>query len=267
MGIDADTRQMLWDSHRIAIHFKDTASRRPEDYDRAGQQAMRTLLTLADEGGYVCARLHPYDDFMLGYVAPDSEVEVLRGRYPDGRIAILKTVQLTKVRLVKPLDHAVLHVGRPRQGTIRRWLLARKIVENLVECRKFDLTLSDLLPSQQEILCSEILRSPQAESLGLPRLACLLLPPGRTMPDIDIIGLATDAKMLLAQVTFSPIAEIGWKRDALARHKDPKRVHLVLFCACEQRATQDGIITFPLQQAFDTFIAMEPGQLWLRHST
>jgi len=265
MGIDSATRHMLWDSHRIAIQFNDISSLRPEDYDRAGQHAMRTLLRLAHEGGYVCASFHAYHEFMLGYVAPDSEVEIVEGRHADGRPAILKTLQLSKVRLVKPLDHAVLHVGRPRQGTIKRWLLARKIVENLVECRKFDLTLSDLLPSQQEILCSEILRWPQAESLGLPRLACLLLPPGRTMPDIDIIGLSTDAKMLLAQVTFSPIAEIGWKRDALTRHKDPKRVHLVLFCACEQRTTQDGIITFPLQQAFDTF--MEPGELWLRHST
>src|SRR5204863_5368902 len=115
------------------------------------------------------------------------------------------TLHLDKVRLVEPLHYAVLQVGRPRQGAIRRWLLAGRIVENLIEGRKCDLQLSDLTPAQQELLCSEFLRLPEAASLGLPHLACLVSPPGRTMKDIDIFAVAGDGKPLVAHVTFEPM--------------------------------------------------------------
>jgi hypothetical protein len=69
--------------------------------------------------------------------------------------------------------------------------------------------LSDLSPSQQEILCSEFLRMPEVESRGLPRLVHLLLPPGKTMRDIDIVGTAADGKRLLAQVTFGDRADVS----------------------------------------------------------
>ena len=145
-----------------------------------------------------------------GWSDPNSKIELLNGKWGgrsglQGRAAVLKTLRLSNVKLVDPVDYAVLAVGRPRQGTIMQWHLAGKTVENLVPGRRSKPQLSDLAPSQQEILCSEFLRLPEAASLGLPRLAHLLLPTGRTMQDIDIDGIATDAKRLLAQVTFSPL--------------------------------------------------------------
>jgi hypothetical protein len=183
-----------------------------------------------------------------------------------GRTAILKTLQLTKVTLVKPLDYAVLLVGRPRQGTIMRWPLAGKVVENIVEGRTTKLRLGDLSYRQQEIFCSEFLRLEDAASSGLPRLVHLLLPPGRTMRDIDVTGLADDGKMVLAQVTFSPLSTAHWKIQRLLPYREPKRAHLILFCACDAAANQDGVIIFPIERAFTAFTATKLGELWLERS-
>jgi hypothetical protein len=96
---------------------------------------------------------------MLGFVKPGTKIQLFEGTWGDinglqGRTAILKTLQLTKVKLIQPLDCAVLLVGRPRQGTIMRWPSAGKTVENIVEGRSSKVQLSDLHYSQHEILCS-----------------------------------------------------------------------------------------------------------------
>jgi hypothetical protein len=279
MDVDDATRDYLWRERKIAIHFpwvkkadssKDTSSLNPEDYNRSDKRAVRALLRLAETGGYVCAQHYPHTECMLGFVKPDTKIELFRGKWggktqSTKRTAVLKTLQLTKVRLVKPLDYAVLLVGRPRQGTIMRWPLAGKVVENIVEGRTTKLRLGDLSYRQQEILCSEFLRLDGAP-FGLPRLAHLLLPPGRTMRDIDITGLADDGKMILAQVTFSPLSTAQWKIQRLLPYQDPKRAHLILFCACEAPTNQEGVVVFPIERAFTTFTATELGKLWLAHS-
>jgi hypothetical protein len=275
MDIDDDTRNYLWRERKIAIHFpwikeddnsKDTSSLNPEDYKPSDKRAIRALLRLAETGGYVCAQHYPRTECMLGFVTPHTKIELFRGKWGDrnnmpGRIAVLKTLQFTKARLVKPLDYVVLLVGRPRQGTITRWPLAGKVVENIVEGRTTKLKLGNLSYQQQEILCREFLRLENAASFGLPRLVDLLLPPGRTMRDIDITGLADDGKMILAQVTFSPLSTANWKIQRLLPYQEPKRAHLILFCACDVPTIQDGVIVFPIEGAFTTFTATELGKL------
>lgn len=232
---------------------------------------MRALVDLARTGGYVCAQHHPYPQCMLGFVRPRSKIELFEGKWGrkndrQGRMAVLKTLRLTKVRLVNPLDSAVLLVGRPRQGTIMRWPLAGRTVENLVEGRRIKPQLSNLAYRQQEILCCEFLRLPDAASLGLPRLAHLVLPPGRTMRDIDIIGIANDGRALLAQVTFGPLSTTTWKIDRLLPYRDPKRAHLLFFCDCADQTNQDGVTIFPIQKAYEIFTSSPLGRIWLRHS-
>jgi hypothetical protein len=280
MDIDDETRRYLWNERKIAIHFpwtkngdkaKDSPSLNPDDYQRSDKRAIRALLNLAESGGYVCAQHFPRPECMLGFVTPNTKIELYRGKWGDrnnmpGRPAVLKTLQLTKVKLVKPLDYAVLLVGRPRQGTIMRWPLAGKVVENIVESRTTKLGLGDLSPRQQEILCSEFLRLDHAVTGGLPRLAHLLLPPGLTMRDIDVAGIAEDGKTLLAQVTFSPLSTAQWKIQRLVPYRDPKRAHLILFCSCDAQTIQDGVAVFPIEHAFSTFTSTKLGKLWLERS-
>ena len=280
MDVDNATRDYLWREHKIAIHFpwtkssdksNDSSSLNPEDYEGSAKRSVHALTRLANNGGYVCAQHYPHTECMLGLVPPQSNIELFRGQWGElykmpGRTAILKSLQLTKVRLVKPLDYAVLLVGRPRQGTIMRWPLAGKVVENIVEGRSTKLKLHDLSPSQQEILCSEFLRSEAATRYGLPRLNHLLLPPGRTMRDIDVTGIAEDSKTLLAQVTFSPLSAVQWKIQRLRPYHDPGRVHLILFCSCEVTSHQDGVTIFPIEQAFSSFTSTELGKIWIERS-
>jgi hypothetical protein len=280
LDIDDATRRKLWESRKIAVHYpwdksgnkdKDSTSTNPDDYVGPNKRPIRALRALGDSGGYVCAQHYLYTDCMLGFVEPHTEIELLEGRWGkkwnmEGRPAVLKALQLTKIKLVSPLDHAVLLVGRPRRGTLMRWHRAGKTIENLVEGRTTNPSLSDLFTDQQEIMCSEFLRLPQAAILELPTLAHLLLPPGGTMKDIDILGLATDGKMLLAQVTFDPLEKAAWKLERLVPYKDPQKAHLVLFCACKQPTVRDGVIVFPIQQAYDTLTASSLGLAWLQRS-
>jgi hypothetical protein len=168
---------------------------------------MNALVELARSGGYVCAQYQGRETCLVGMIVPNSSVELLYGHWGSlhgckDRAAVLKTLRLVRVKEVRPSESVAVLVGRPRQGTLMRWPNAGKAIENLVEGRAGQVQVADLSASQQEILCSELLRLPQARQLGLPNLVHLLLPVGRTMKDIDIYGLADAGDRLFAQVTF-----------------------------------------------------------------
>jgi hypothetical protein len=84
------------------------------------------------------------------------------------------------------------------------------------------------------------------------------------MRDIDIIGVASDGKALLAQVTFETLK--AWKLDRLLRYRNPKRTHLLFFCTCPSATVQDGISVFPIQEAYRVFASTPFGKLWLARS-
>jgi hypothetical protein len=279
MDIDEPTRRRIWDERRIAIHYphakdgqseRDSESSNPDDYQGPGRVAMKALVELARLGGYVCAQYQGREASLVGVVEPGSPIELLSGRwgslhgYKD-RTAVLKTLRLVRVKEVRPCESAAILVGRPRQGTLLRWPSAGKAIENLVEGRAGEVELADLLDAQQETLCSEFLRLPQARQFGLPNLVHLLLPVGRTMKDIDIYGLADDGKRIFAQVTFLPLDQARWKIDRLLPYKDADRYHLILFCQAERPAVVDGVSVVPIQEAFAQFRASPTGRQWLAH--
>jgi hypothetical protein len=277
MGIDDNTRRCLWNERRIAIHYPwdrygdkttDSRSLDPNDYSGSAQRAVRTLAALAQNGGYVCGEHYGRTSSMLGSITPGSTIELFRGKWGNrykGRTAILKT-PAEDVKLVDPLEYAVLAVDRPRQGTIMRWHLGKKTVQNLVESRRSKPQLSDLSPRQQEILCSEFLRLPDSKSRGLPRLAHLLLPTGRTMRDIDIIGIDMNGKRVIAQVTFGDQNAVKWKIDRLQRYHAPGRARLLLFCDCKRRVEDRGVTIFPIGEAYRIFTGTSSGKRWLARS-
>jgi hypothetical protein len=148
LDIDAATRRRIWDDRRIAIHFprekdgelhkRDNQSLDLDAYPSRERRAMRALIRLATDGGYVCAEYYQRSECLLGYIKPGSKIELLRGKWGsknghDGREAILKSLLLENVKLISPSKSAVILVARPRQGTIMRWKRARKTIENIVE--------------------------------------------------------------------------------------------------------------------------------------
>jgi hypothetical protein len=286
LDIDDATRMRLWNERRIAIHFprnrkgklskhRDNGSLDPADYRRhEGREAMRALKTLAKRGGYVCAEYSRHNECVLGYVSPDSQVTRIRGAWGsrhglDGREAILKSLRLQKVKFVRPCDSASILVGRPRQGTIMRWRRAGKSVENLVKGRRAVPSLDILTPDQQEIMCSEFLRSPNASQLGVPRLAHLLLPVGRTMRDIDICGISNSGNRIFAQVTYGERGSRGYRKkmEALLKYRSPNYDAFVLFCKCRDSKSEEGVEVISLRDVYDTFAATPSGRLWMEQAT
>ena len=133
---------------------------------------MRALVALARDRRYVCTQHHLYEDCLVGMVKPETKIEIVAGRW--GALndveapAVLKTLRLLKAKRIKPVDHAIVMVGRPRQGTIMQWRIAGEAIANLVQGKRTKPSLSVLSPRQQEILCSEFLRLPAAKKCGLP---------------------------------------------------------------------------------------------------
>lgn len=274
--IDDATRLMLWNERRVAIHYPDYAdgvlrsgdngSLLEKDYPSRGRRPIRALNALAAEGGYVCAEHYGQDAIQVGWVPPDSQIELISGKWADtsefpGREAILKTLPLTKCRVLTPLESVVVLAGRPRMGSLQQWHGCKARIMYLVEGIQLDLTLGDLLHYEQETLCAEFLRTPEAEQMGLPRLQNLLMPVGRTMKDVDIVGLSTNGQTIVCQVTFLKRNECATKIAALKTYGGMH--HPLFFCNEPALAIVDGVKIVSMQKVFDNFVATNAGQTWL----
>jgi hypothetical protein len=273
LSIDSDTFDHLWRERKIAIHFprnksgdigeKDNVSIDPEEYEGYDAAAISTLVELAEHGGYVCAQYKMKDECLVGLVEPGTKIELLKGWWSDkkSRKAIFKSLKLKNAKVMK--EHKLAHVlvGRPRQGTIKRWHLVGERIKYLVEGKILPPTLESLLPSQQEILCSEYLRLPQA----VQQISHLLLPAGRTMKDIDICGVDPSGQLVYAQVTFLKpnSARLRRKLDRLKEYSDDDNNKLIMFCDCDEQDFDEEVIIFPIREAFRIFTSTESGKVWL----
>jgi hypothetical protein len=276
LDIDDATRAMLFNEKRIAIHFpwtknnpigsnKDSDSLNPNDYETSGKKALNALLQLAKDGGYVCSQYYPYEKYVIGKILPNSKIEIIKGvwgkRYDrSGKEAILKSLQLKQWKLLEPYAYAQIHIGRPRQGTILRWISCGDLIKQLVEDEEINFSNEELDPLDQEIICQEFLRMENTKH-RLPRLISLLGFPGRTMKDIDILGISDDNKKIFAQVTHSNIENIGWKKNQLKKYANID-LHLILFCDCTNRTEDDNITIFPIKIAIESFLSSQAGKYY-----
>lgn len=280
LAVDDATRAMLWNTPVVAIHYPhrlgasgivpgepDSESLNPEDYDRSGRQALGVLRKISLRGGYVCAEYAGQSECVVGIVPPGTPITLLRGQWrhrecPDGRVAVLKALPLQHVRRLPKSASAVILVGRPRQGTLSRWPSAGHVIEALVERRPLDRSLQSLTPAQQEVLCSEFMRLDYGER-HLPRLRYLLLPPGRTMRDVDIVGVADDGRWVFGQVTHLRQESADSKLEQLRQYGEGSKAHLVLFCDCSAVNVVEGVTVYPIKRVFDLFVSSKLGAEWL----
>ncbi len=272
LNVSDATREALIAQHRIAIHYPDFAdgfrdedirSLNPDEHDRKGHNILRRFLELGRTGGYICAEYHGLQGCLVGIVAPDTPVEIVDGLWRDipNRIAVLKTLRLEKARLVPTSAAAAILVARPRQGTFMKWPKAKRAIVRLVDDLTEGGTLDDLSADQQEVMCGEFLRTGHAALLGLPTLVHLLRPIGRTMRDIDILGLATDGQPIYAQVTYADASSVDWKRTRLRPYAGSG--HCLLFAGATAVSVEDGFTVVPLSLVFDQFAASVYGEHWL----
>jgi hypothetical protein len=270
MDVDDTTRKILWDNHLVGFHFpfdkedssRDSERTTPEYYNgKRERKALFALNRLACNSGFVFSTHFPHNDqFMLGFVERGSKIAITTGTWGNrnnlaGRVARLKTLALTRVRIIQQSDifYGLLKAKTGMYGTIHRAKNA-DIVRNLVNHKEPELIFDNLEPSQQEIMCSEALRlSPPPES-ELPQMTQLLARTGGSMPKVDIQGIAADGKLIAAQVTHSAAqSTIDRKHQALQDWSSDTDAHLVLFCDVGQEELDDKILKFPIQHVFERF--------------
>ena len=209
----------------------------------------------------------------MGYVSPGSSVELFSGLWGgknnlQGREATLKTLQLNRdqVRNLTAEEAIFLTAVQPRQGTFCRWRkVGRRVIAFVTGAPAVG--LDSLTPDLQEVMCMEYLRTEKARMRGLPVLRHTLMPVGRTMKDIDILGFSEAGRIISAQVTFKTLSD----GDSKLRKLDPYRSQgneTIYFCRCEEAHQINGHLVFPLKYVFDDFcIKNEGGQEWFRVAT
>ena len=260
LSLGNDEIRRLCDEDRIFIHYpgnggKDKKSTDPKDYPNSfAKSAMKTLNQLATKGGFVWAQYRGVAFAKLGYIPANSSIELVESEWEaihPGRKAILKSLRFDKSSVKRVGVHELMHLRarRPRQGTIVRWKAAGEFVAWFVLGQKPPETWDGLTVDQQECVCLEFLRESQDR---LVRLSRLLMPPGRTLKDIDIYALANDGHEIFAQVTnYNFDSSASKKKVTKLKQYAVDGNHLLYFCQCDQIQHVDGITVIPVSVVHD----------------
>lgn len=214
-----DILKDLWSKRLIAVHYADIPSTNPQDYEKAGRQALKRLWDYCSLGAVVGATFTTIKrtEMLVGEITKGAQVKITEY---DG--LIYKTVQLENVCEISFRDYPVLWAIRPRQATVTGWASAQRYLEAILNRENLPRIVSSLAPSQLEVICQEYLRIKGY-------LHALILPIGRTLPDIDIYGIDEHGGTIIGQVTQSRNpAEISKKLARLKSYQD-KETKLVFF--------------------------------------
>lgn len=256
----------LCNEDRIFIHYpgegdKDAVSIDPADYSkRAARVAIKTLNEIAAEGGFVWADFRGVGYAKLGYIPGNSKIELIESKWArihPGRKAILKSLRFDKEFVREVSEHELMHLRakRPQQSTLVRWHVAKLAVEAFVLCSESSEAWDELTVDQQECVCTEFLRKPHE---GLPRLIHLLMPPGRTMKDVDIYAVANDGNKIFAQVTnYKWNAQGSKKKLARIKKYALEGNHVLYFCQCDEIKHDEGITYVPVANVHEWLTSQE----------
>jgi len=248
-----------WDKH-YREGCSDSQSLNPDDYEGKAKGAIRALNEASKEGGFIFATYRGQPKSLMGTVAPGTPIELFNTHWKSepGRTAILKTLKLTTYSEPSSSLQARLGALTPQRSTFTRWPGIGDQVEHAVMGNQTPPSLSSMSVPQQEVMCSEYLRAHDLQDV--PRLQALLMPVGRTMKDFDIVGIATDGRPLLAQVTFGTNPE---KLERFTAHDDGTN-HLVYFCGESEPRKIGNAHIIPLADAYSVFMATPVGAAWVR---
>lgn len=277
LDVDRDTLEFLWNNDYMAIHYPttidgwneeaDSESLNPMDYTTFAKRAINALHKIAKKGGYVFAVYGHKSDYKIGFIEPNTKIEIVEGTWGNkgkvqGRVAKLKALKFKSSKIIKRGDALSLTCAQPQQGTLCEWHKVKNRVENYYNGTEIaKKTVDDLTPDLLEVLCSEFLRTNLDEQL--PRIQSLLTPVGRTMKDVDIIGITNNHKRILAQVTNLHLPQ--GKINKLLKYSGDDDSELILFCKTSKIQIQDNILIYDIREAFEKFIKTEIGSSWLKH--
>lgn len=217
-------RKLIFDGI-AAVHYTDVLKKgvdsenlenhkNPENFEGKAKGVLKRLEYFCNKGVIVFA---DYSDPPAGLeekavnigIIPENEcyepVRHMPGNndYPKG--FIYKQVELCNYVTLAYAEAIPFLAVQPRGGTVVKWRSAEKLIKFFYRKKlglKVDyesINLELLLPFQQEVLCSEYLRTKASDEI---KIEYLLSPVGRGLKTIDIDG-ANDTNRVSAQVSFS----------------------------------------------------------------
>lgn len=235
--------EKLWERRQIAIHYENNRSTNPDDYrDPAAKNALKRLHKYCDQGAVVGAiyrQIRPAH-LLVGIIPKGSSVT-----YTDefGDNYIYKIVQLQKAKEISLLDYPLLGAIQPRLAAITGWTEAFDLLYRIAFNIPVPINVKYLSPGQLEVICQEYLRMK-----GL--LKFLLLPIGRNLQDIDIIGIGDDGNKILAQVTHSSqVEKVDSKLQRLKQYK-AQEIKLIFFGPKSCNITNSEVKYIPIETVF-----------------
>ena len=266
-AINAEEHRRLFEAEKIAIHYpalnhRETDSLDPADYEPKSAQVIRRFAELAKLGGYIWAQYSSIGRVKIGVVDPGSHVEAWQTTWSNprsekgfGQPAILKTLPIAKSREIERGESMSLRVARPQQGTLCRWPKVKNRLKRLMSGESLTLDWRNLSSDQLETAVSEFLRTTTEPTL--PQLRFLLLPPGRTMQDVDVYGVADDGRKIFAQVTYRAPQDRDPKLSRLESYAE-EGSHALFFCNAKAIYQRDGVTVVPNKLVGEWLQSQEP---------
>ncbi|MEI6846784.1 MAG: hypothetical protein WCK32_01910 [Chlorobiaceae bacterium] len=255
----------LYDEQMIGIHYSShyNIDRKelldPEAYkEKTAKQALRCLIELGKNGGYVWSDYSPISKSVIGKIEPNTEVQLIdfevdpeknNTNCRDGKVT-MKCLRLSDKRNIEEDEFLALKARRPQQGTFVHWEKSYGKIRKIFNEDFSISSLSDLTPDQQEILVYEYLSHAESNKCHIQHL---LMPIGRTMKDIDIYGVNKSGQKVFVQVTYSEKDKT--KIEALRKYKG--KDNLLVYAGDVKNQEEDGII----------FLNCETIYTWMHENT
>lgn len=214
-GVSPTTLQPFFNEGCFVLHYQDIESCQPEDYrEKSARDAFRRLNEFLAQGGFMVA---DYTELMngkmlIGQVDPCTPVEYQRVPSPT-RQYIYKKIKMKHVKQVSVMHYPVLLSIRPQKGGIMiSWDKYWGIVQAAYHGQALPANVRSLSDGQLEVLCYEYLRT-------TGKLACLMMPIGRTLAHVDVLGINNEGNRVAAQVTFeTEAAKLEEKAQLLSQY-------------------------------------------------
>ena len=210
----------LFNEKNIALFWDGVKSFDPKDYENPSAKSQFGLLQKCfDHGAIIVAR---YENQKGGVIIGKIKRGAEKKRFEQCGSVVLKVVELEDARYEKFIDHPRLMIPVGRQTICRYNERDRDYVVSISDGKPLLQKLDNLHPSQMEVLCYEYMKHK-----GL--IHGLLLPIGRSLENVDIIGLRVDTntwitKKVVAQVTFEKNEKIiKSKCEQLSKLEDCKK--------------------------------------------
>lgn len=234
----------FWENGIVGIHYGDLCSFNADDYEELSvntRKALKSNFKLMEEiqekGALVAADYrNPVNKdekknraMLVGVIEKGTKKEPKWFTDTDtGKKYCYKILKMKNPKEIYYEDHPILLSCKPLRATMCKWHLMKDKLPAIYENKPLSDKVTSLTYAELEVICYEYLRYDVLE--------CLLLPIGRTLNDVDIVGLDKKGEKILAQVTFTKTKNNENKARQLSNARKSKNTQLYYFGFENQRS-------------------------------